>query len=105
MAPPRRRRALRRSSLELSFRLSYADAKPRLTLTRESGSRDPLHGITLEMILTSLVEQLGWEELGQRIDIRCFQNEPSLKSSLVFLRRTPWARKQVEELYLKLKGR
>jgi uncharacterized protein (DUF2132 family) len=57
------------------------------------------------MILTSLVEQLGWEELGQRIDIRCFQNEPSLKSSLVFLRRTPWARKQVEELYLKLKGR
>lgn len=74
-------------------------------MTRESGSRDPLHGITLEMILTSLVEQLGWEELGQRIDIRCFQNEPSLKSSLVFLRRTPWARKQVEELYLKLKGR
>lgn len=74
-------------------------------MTRESGSRDPLHGITLEMILTSMVEQLGWEELGQRIDIRCFQNEPSLKSSLVFLRRTPWARKQVEELYLKLKGR
>ena len=62
--------------------------------------RDPLHGITLEMIVTRLVEQLGWEELGRRIPIRCFTNNPSIKSSLTFLRRTPWARKKVEDLYL-----
>ena len=64
------------------------------------GSRDPLHGITLEMILNQLVEQYGWPELARRIPIRCFSNEPSIKSSLKFLRRTPWARKRVEELYL-----
>lgn len=62
--------------------------------------KDPLHGVTLEMILTSLVEQFSWKELSRRIQIRCFYNEPSIKSSLTFLRRTPWARKQVEELYL-----
>jgi uncharacterized protein (DUF2132 family) len=61
---------------------------------------DPLHGVTLEMILTYLVEQHGWEELGKRVPIRCFLNNPSIKSSLTFLRRTPWARKKVEELYL-----
>jgi uncharacterized protein (DUF2132 family) len=65
-------------------------------------SNDPLHGITLEMILTQLVQQVGWAELARRIPIRCFYNEPSIKSSLKFLRRTPWARKNVEELYLKL---
>ncbi len=64
------------------------------------GSKDPLHGITLEMILNQLVEQYGWPELARRIPIRCFSNEPSIKSSLKFLRRTPWARKRVEELYL-----
>ena len=63
-------------------------------------SRDPLHGVTLEMILQNLVEQYGWEELGKRIPIRSFTNNPSIKSSLTFLRRTPWARKKVEELYL-----
>jgi uncharacterized protein (DUF2132 family) len=63
-------------------------------------SKDPLHGITLEMILNQLVQQYGWAELAKRIPIRCFINEPSLKSSLKFLRRTPWARKKVEELYL-----
>ncbi|HKG52868.1 MAG TPA: VF530 family protein [Anaerolineales bacterium] len=62
-------------------------------------SNDPLHGITLEMILNQLVQQYGWAELGKRIPIRCFTNDPSLKSSLTFLRRTPWARKRVEELY------
>ncbi len=62
--------------------------------------KDPLHGITLEMILTRLVEQHGWDELGRRIPIKCFTNEPGIKSSLKFLRRTPWARKKVEELYL-----
>ena len=61
---------------------------------------DPLHGITLEMIVTRLVEQFGWEELGRRIPIRCFTNNPSIKSSLTFLRRTPWARRKVEDLYL-----
>lgn len=64
-------------------------------------SKDPLHGITLEMILNHLVQQYGWSELAKRIPIRCFINEPSIKSSLKFLRRTPWARKKVEELYLR----
>ena len=63
-------------------------------------AKDPLHGITLEMIVTGLVEQFGWGELGRRIPIRCFTNNPSIKSSLTFLRRTPWARKKVEDLYL-----
>jgi uncharacterized protein (DUF2132 family) len=64
-------------------------------------SNDPLHGITLEMILTQLVQRYGWSELAKRIPIRCFYHEPSIKSSLKFLRRTPWARKSVEELYLR----
>jgi uncharacterized protein (DUF2132 family) len=64
------------------------------------GSNDPLHGLTLETILTRLVEMHGWAGLARHIDVRCFQNEPSIKSSLTFLRRTPWARKKVEELYL-----
>lgn len=62
---------------------------------------DPLHGITLEMILTRLVAHYGWEEMGRAITIRCFTNDPSIKSSLQFLRRTPWARKKVEDLYLR----
>lgn len=66
----------------------------------QTKSNDPLHGITLEMIVTRLVEHYGWEELGKRIPIRCFTNNPSIKSSLTFLRRTPWARKKVEDLYL-----
>ena len=61
---------------------------------------DPLHGVTLEMILTRLVEHYGWEEMGKLIDIRCFHNNPDIRSSLKFLRRTPWARTKVEELYL-----
>ena len=68
--------------------------------SEELKSKDPLHGVTLEMILTRLVEKYDWEELGKRIPIRCFTNNPSVKSSLTFLRRTPWARKKVEELYL-----
>lgn len=64
-------------------------------------SKNPLHGMTLEMILTRLVEHYGWEELGKIVSIRCFNNNPSIKSSLQFLRKTPWARKQVEELYLR----
>ena len=61
---------------------------------------NPLHGIKLEMILESLVEQYGWDVLADRIEIRCFYNNPSIKSSLTFLRKTPWARKKVENLYL-----
>ena len=67
----------------------------------EGASKDPLHGITLEMIVNALVLEYGWEELGMIINIRCFQKDPSVKSSLKFLRRTPWARKKVETLYLK----
>jgi hypothetical protein len=62
--------------------------------------RDPLHGLTLEKILTTLVERHGWETLAERIRIRCFQNDPSIKSSLTFLRKTPWAREKVEAWYL-----
>lgn len=62
--------------------------------------QDPLHGITLQEIVTTLVERYGWAELGQLIDIRCFQLDPSVSSSLKFLRRTPWARKKVEDLYV-----
>jgi uncharacterized protein (DUF2132 family) len=69
----------------------------------ENQVNNPLHGITLEMILTYLVEKYGWEDLGNRIPIQCFINDPSIKSSLKFLRRTPWARKKVEELYLRSK--
>lgn len=64
---------------------------------------DPLHGVTLEQIVTTLVEHYGWEELARNIGINCFISNPSIKSSLKFLRRTPWARKQVEELYLTIR--
>ena len=62
---------------------------------------NPLHGVKLADILEALVSEHGWEELGYRIDIRCFNYDPSIKSSLNFLRRTPWAREKVERLYLK----
>jgi uncharacterized protein (DUF2132 family) len=65
-------------------------------------AKDPLHGKTLEMIVTHLVEHFGWEDLASIIDIRCFQYDPSIKSSLTFLRKTPWARKKVEELYVSI---
>lgn len=60
---------------------------------------DPMHGVTLEMIVTRLVERMGWEALGRCVPVRCFLYDPSVKSSLTFLRRTPWARAQVEALY------
>jgi uncharacterized protein (DUF2132 family) len=62
--------------------------------------RNPLHGVTLEQILTELVAHFGWPELGEQIQIRCFTSDPSVGSSLKFLRRTPWARAKVESLYL-----
>lgn len=63
-------------------------------------SKDPLHGVTLEMQVNALVARYGWDELSKRIKINCFKNDPSVKSSLKFLRRTPWARAEVEALYL-----
>ncbi len=69
------------------------------TMTSEQ-PRNPLHGITLEAIVTELVEFFGWPELGQQVKIRCFQDNPSVPSSLKFLRKTPWARTKVESLYL-----
>jgi len=62
--------------------------------------KNPLHGITLEQVINSLVEFYGWKELGTRINIKCFKTDPSVKSSLKFLRKTPWARTKVENLYL-----
>ncbi|MCA6924737.1 VF530 family DNA-binding protein [Pectobacterium versatile] len=63
-------------------------------------SKDPLHGVTLEMQVNALVARFGWVELSKRININCFKSDPSVKSSLKFLRRTPWARAEVEALYL-----
>jgi len=67
---------------------------------KEAQPNNPLHGKTLEMILIHLVDLYGWDELGERININCFVNNPSLKSSLTFLRKTPWARQKVEDLYV-----
>jgi len=64
-------------------------------------ANNPLHGVKIADILECLVDEYGWEELGERIKIKCFINDPSIKSSLTFLRRTPWARDKVEKLYLK----
>lgn len=63
--------------------------------------KNPLHGVTLAMILEHLVERMGWEAMGRNVPIRCFQSDPSIASSLQFLRRTPWARAEVEALYLR----
>ena len=68
--------------------------------TSQDQSRNPLHGITLERMLTELVEQVGWERMGRRVRIACFTSDPSILSSLKFLRRTPWARAKVEAMYL-----
>jgi uncharacterized protein (DUF2132 family) len=67
----------------------------------KNSSKDPLHGVKLADILEFLVEKYGWEHLGHKIDIRCFNHDPSINSSLAFLRRTPWAREKVEQLYIK----
>jgi hypothetical protein len=65
-------------------------------------NHDPLHGVTLEQVLNALVEHYEWSGLAERIDIRCFKSDPSIKSSLTFLRKAPWAREKVERLYVKL---
>ena len=69
----------------------------------DTRSKDPLHGMTLEAILGKLVDKYGWDGLAKRIDINCFKSDPSISSSLKFLRKTPWARKQVEDLYVNSK--
>jgi uncharacterized protein (DUF2132 family) len=68
-------------------------------------ANNPLHGKTLELILNQLVERFGWDELGNKININCFKSNPSIKSSLTFLRKTPWAREKVENLYIRTFGK
>lgn len=75
----------------------------KLTRMEQPKSRDPLHGVTLERLLTELVEEFGWRELAARVPVRCFMFDPTVKSSLVFLRKTPWARTRVEEIYVNWK--
>ena len=70
--------------------------------TNKHQSKDPLHGLTLKTIVTQLVEKYGWEELGRHIDIKCFKINPSINSSLKFLRKTPWARSKVEQLFINM---
>lgn len=67
-------------------------------------SNDPLHGITLERVVTELHAEFGWAQMGRAVPIRCFTHDPSVKSSLTFLRKTPWARAKVEEMYVRWKG-
>jgi len=69
----------------------------------QDSSKDPLHGITLKAMLTELVEHVGWEALGKEVKIKCFTNDPSINSSLKFLRRTPWARTKVEALFIRMR--
>lgn len=73
-----------------------------MDLMTNPGAKDPLHGITLKMVVTELEAHYGWSELGKRIKIKCFTHDPSLNSSLKFLRKTPWAREKVEALYLEM---
>ncbi|AAY38959.1 hypothetical protein B1F69_03785 [Pseudomonas syringae] len=82
------------------FRFVSSSSVSRLIMTTPHS--DPLHGVTLEQILSALVEHYEWSGLAERIDIRCFKSDPSIKSSLTFLRKTPWAREKVEALYVKL---
>ncbi|MFP8966299.1 VF530 family DNA-binding protein [Pokkaliibacter sp. CJK22405] len=72
--------------------------------TTAGQANNPLHGITLEMMLNEMVEKEGWDAMASRIDIRCFKNDPSIKSSLRFLRKTPWARAKFEAYYCEVKG-
>ena len=83
----------------MEFGLIYGTITETIDMSGEQ-KNNPLHGVKLAEILDALVTEYGWEELGYRIDIRCFNYDPSIKSSLKFLRRTPWAREKVERLYL-----
>jgi uncharacterized protein (DUF2132 family) len=87
--------------LALYFRPFQAKPSTKTDMTQPpSHPRDPLHGITLEHILNALVQRHGWGEMARRIPVRCFQFNPSVKSSLTFLRKTPWARKKVEDWFI-----
>lgn len=79
-----------------------ADPTEQPTLPPQIQPRNPLHGVTLEAIVTALVAQYGWDNLRERLPIRCFTSDPSISSSLKFLRKTPWARTKVEGLYLSM---
>jgi len=85
--------------------ISYSCNMPEDKKPLTDQSNNPLHGVKLADMLELLERELGWEEMGRQIDIRCFNNDPSIKSSLKFLRRTPWARDKVEYLYLKTIGK
>jgi uncharacterized protein (DUF2132 family) len=80
--------------------MQFLQKKDTARFMSERQANNPLHGITLEQIVNSLVELYGWNEMGKRINIRCFNSDPSVKSSLKFLRKTPWAKKKVEDLYI-----
>lgn len=82
-------------------RLNFESEAEGIVVEQNQQSKDPLHGVTLEEILKALVKFYGWEILGQKIRIKCFNLDPSISSSLTFLRKTPWARKKVETLYLR----
>jgi uncharacterized protein (DUF2132 family) len=88
------------SLLAVYFLIAKRKACPHFVFMNEQNSKDPLHGVTLETIVTQLAQHLGWVELARLVEIRCFMFDPSVTSSLKFLRHTPWARKQVEELYV-----
>lgn len=81
------------------------DPEPRQAQPSRSQPNNPLHGVTLAAILEYLVATIGWEAMARAVDVRCFTNEPSITSSLKFLRKVPWARTKVEELYLRIKAR
>lgn len=80
--------------------MQFLKKKDKIWFMSEQQANNPLHGITLEQIVNSLVAHYGWDELGKRVNIRCFTSDPSVKSSLKFLRRTPWARTKVESLFI-----
>ena len=89
-----------RNCIKLVFTLSIFAVLTTDLMAEEQQANNPLHGKTLEFILKQLVWHYGWPELGTHVNIACFTNDPSLKSSLTFLRKTEWARKKVEKLYL-----
>jgi uncharacterized protein (DUF2132 family) len=86
--------------VDASDRSAPADPAPRQATPPVAQPRNPLHGLTLQVIVEKLVEAYGWDGLADRIPVRCFQSNPTVKSSLTFLRKTPWAREKVEGLYL-----
>ena len=102
---PRRSNGIRKvdASTRKGPRLRCAASHPfdvKVSMTEQNNN--PLHGVTLEQILNALVQHYEWSGLAERIDIRCFKSDPSIKSSLTFLRKTPWAREKVERLYIRL---